>query len=68
MTSLVVDISDWAMDNPTKCLLCLEHRTAYSWPPVCENCREEFEIECAIDRSMLLERDPLPLLAMGCSL
>lgn len=65
MTPLVIDLCDWARDNPTECLLCHEHRTAYSWPPVCGNCREEWEMERAINRVMHEEREPLPLLARG---
>lgn len=58
-------VDDWAVFNPTKCLLCNGHRTAYSWPPVCADCRPEWEIECAFNRTVSEERDPLPLLAMG---
>jgi hypothetical protein len=48
MTETIIDMND--EDNCCTCALCGGHRAAYSDPPVCPDCRGDWEVEVAFNK------------------
>jgi len=48
MTTEIIDMHD--EDHCCECAVCGGHRSACSYPPVCPNCRAEWEIETNLNQ------------------
>ncbi len=42
----------WRWDEDCECFICGGHRVAYSYPPVCAKCRDEYEFEVHANKTM----------------
>ena len=48
MTEILIDMFDEA--HCCECAVCGGHRAAYSYPPTCNDCRGEWEIETEFNK------------------